>query len=276
MSLVVNTNTASVNAYNNLSKTTHAMSKTFARISSGLRITSAADDAAGLAVSENLDAEGRSIEAAKRNVNDGVGVLQVAEGATGEVGNIIKRMRELAVQASSETLGDDERAYVNDEFEQLSAEVGRIASTTNFNGVALTDGADTTLDVQVGIDGTANDRLTISLGDLTTSTLGIDTGSIDLSTAAGAQGALTTLDDALETVNGYRSSYGAMQNRLEASLSSLSTYGENVSAAKSRILDADFAKESAEMSKLQVMQQAGIAVLGQANGITGSALRLIG
>lgn len=276
MSLTVNTNIASINAYNNLSKSTAAMQKTFSRISSGLRITSAADDAAGLAVSENLDAEGRSVEAAKRNVNDGIGVVQVAEGATGEVGNIIKRMRELAVQASSETLGTDERAYVNDEFEQLSAEVGRIASTTNFNGVALTDGADTTLDVQVGINGTANDRLTISLGDLTTSALGIDTGSIDLSTAAGAQAALTDLDDALETVNGYRSSYGAMQNRLEASLSSLSTYGENVSAAKSRILDADFAKESAEMSKLQVMQQAGIAVLGQANGIAGSALRLIG
>lgn len=276
MSLTVNTNIASINAYNNLSKSTAAMQKTFSRISSGLRITSAADDAAGLAVSENLDAEGRSVEAAKRNVNDGIGVVQVAEGATGEVGNIIKRMRELAVQASSETLGTDERAYVNDEFEQLSAEVGRIASTTNFNGVALTDGADTTLDVQVGINGTANDRLTISLGDLTTSALGIDTGSIDLSTAAGAQAALTDLDDALETVNGYRSSYGAIQNRLEASLSSLSTYGENVSAAKSRILDADFAKESAEMSKLQVMQQAGIAVLGQANGIAGSALRLIG
>jgi len=276
MSLTVNTNVASINAYNNLSKSTAAMQKTFSRISSGLRITSASDDAAGLAVSENLDAEGRSVEVAKRNVNDGIGVVQVAEGATGEVGNIIKRMRELAVQASSETLGDDERAYVNDEFSELSAEVGRIAKTTTFNGVALTDGADTTLDVQVGINGTTDDRLTISLGDLSTSTLGIDTGSIDLSTAAGAQGALADLDDALDTVNGYRSSYGAMQNRLEASLSSLSSYGENVASAKSRILDADFAKESAEMSKLQVMQQAGIAVLGQANGITGSALRLIG
>lgn len=276
MALTINTNIASINAQNKLSGTTKALEGTFARISSGLRITKAADDAAGLAVSENLDAIGRSLEAAKRNTNDGISVIQTAEGATNEVANVLKRMRELAVQSSSETLDDDERAYIQDEYLQLSSEIDRVSATTNFNGINLADGADTTLEVQVGINDSANDRITIELGDLTTSTLGVDTGSVDLSSAAGAQAALTTIDTALDTVNQYRSNYGAVQNRLESALANTTTYAENVLGAKSRILDADFAAESAKMSKLNIMSQAGTAILGQANQVGQGALRLIG
>jgi flagellin len=276
MALTINTNIASINAQNKLASTSKALSGTFARISSGLRINKAADDAAGLAVSENLDAIGRSLEAAKRNTNDGISVIQTAEGATNEVANTLKRMRELAVQSSSETLDDAERLYIQDEYTQLSAEIDRVAATTNFNGIALADGADTSLEVQVGINDSANDRITIELGDLTTVTLGVDSASVDLSSAAGAQAALTTLDTALDTVNQYRSNYGAVQNRLESALANTTTYAENVSGAKSRILDADFAAESAQMAKLNVMSQAGTAILGQANQVSQGALRLIG
>ncbi len=276
MGLTVNTNLSSITALNNLNKTNRSLSSSFARISSGMRITKAGDDAAGLAVSENLDAAHRSLVVAKRNTNDGVSVVQVAEGATAEVENILKRMRELAVQSSSETLDDDERVYIQDEFTELAAEVDRIGSTTNFNGVALTDGTNTALDVQVGSNDTVNDRLGVDLGDLRATVLGVDTGSIDLSSATTAQAALTDLDTAIDTVNGYRSSYGAVQNRLESALANLESYTENISAAKSQILDADFAAEAAEMSKLQIMQQAGVAILGQANALNQGALQLIG
>ncbi len=276
MALAVNTNMASMNALNNLNETNRDLSTSFRKISSGLRITQAGDDAAGLAVAENLDAAARSLQQASRNTNDGISVVQVAEGATSEVGNILKRMRELAVESSSETLADDERAYVQDEYEQLEGEVDRISSVTEFNGVALADGTNTSLDVQVGINDTANDRISIVLGDLSASTLGVDTGSIDLSTAANAQSALTDIDTAIDTVNGYRSDYGSVQNRLESSLRNLETYNENLQAAESQIRDADFAFETAEMAKFQIMQQAGIAVLGQANAMSQGALRLVG
>jgi flagellin len=276
MSLVVNTNIASLNAINKLNGTQKALGNTFARISSGLRINKAADDAAGLAVSENLDAAARSLEAAKRNGNDGISIIQTAEGAATEVTNIVKRMRELAVQSASETLDDGERAYIQDEFLQLTGEVDRIAATTNFNGINLADGVDTTLDVQVGINDTVNDRITIALGDLRASTLGIDSAGIDLSNAAGGQAALTTLDAALDDLNGYRSNFGAIQNRLESSIRNIETYHENLVGARSRIVDADFAAESANMAKYNVMSQAGTAILGQANQISQGAVRLLG
>ena len=191
MALTVNTNMSSMNALNNLNRTNRSLSGTFSHISSGLRINRAGDDAAGLGVAENLDAAHRSLEVAKRNTNDGIAVIQTAEGATSEVGNILKRMRELAVQSASETLHDDERTYIQDEYTELAGEVDRIASVTNFNGVALGDGSTATLDVQVGINDTANDRIQISMGDLRSATLGVDTGTLDLSTAATAQTALT-------------------------------------------------------------------------------------
>lgn len=274
--LTVNTNMSAANALNKLTNTTGKLSQSFERISSGLRINKAADDAAGLGMAENLDASGRSLRQAMRNANDGVSVLEVAEGATNEVGNIIKRMRELAVQSSSETLANTERAYISDEFTELAAEVDRIANVTEFNGVKIGDGSQTQLDVQVGINNSANDRITLSLGDLRATVLGIDASTLDLSTSGGAQAALTALDNALDDVNGYRSKMGASQNRIESAVRNLGTYTESIQGAESRIRDADYAYETAQMSKLQIMQQAGVAVLGQANQLNQSALRLIG
>ena len=275
MAMTVNTNISSLKAMGNLSKNNRALEGAFERLSSGLRITKAADDAAGLAVAEALSAQSTSARQAMRNTNDGISVIQTAEGATNEVANIVKRMRELAVQSSSETLASTERAYVQDEYLSLESEVERISQTTEFNGLALADGTNSTLDVQVGIMNSANDRVAITLGDLRVTTLGIDSGSIDMSTATGAQSAITTLDSALDTLNGYRSDYGATQNRLDSSLGNMETYAENLAAAESQIRDADFAYETAELAKRQVMQQAGISVLAQANGLTSSALALM-
>ena len=275
MGMTVNTNTASTNASMQLNKTGRALSGSFARLSSGLRISKAADDAAGLGVAENLDTAAGSARQAMRNVNDGVSVISTAEGATSEVGNILKRMRELAVQSSSETLDDDERAYIQDEFGELTGEVERISQVTEFNGVALTEGTNTALDVQVGINGTANDRITIELGDLRSTVLGVDTGTVDLSTAGGAQTAIATLDTAIDTVSGYRSKYGAVENRLGSAMNNLETYTTNLESAESQIRDADFAFETAEMSKNQIMQQAGVSILAQAKGINQGALSLL-
>ena len=276
MALTVSTNLASMNALNNLNQTDRALSRTLGRVSSGVRVTSAADDAAGLAVAENLDSAQRSLQSAQRNTNDGISVVQTAESATGEVTNILKRMRELAVQSSSETLADTERGYIEDEFKALSAEVDRISSVTEFNGVSLADGTNTSLDVQVGLHSASANQISITMGDLGAATLGVDTASMTLSSVTGAKTALGNLDTALDTVNSYRSDYGAAQNRLESALRNLESYTLNLAAAESGIRDADFAYEAAEMSKYQIMQQAGVAVLGQANRISAGAVRLIG
>lgn len=275
MALTVNTNVAAISATNQLGRTTRSLSDSFARLSSGLRINKASDDAAGLGVAENLDMVSRSARVAARNANDGISVISTAEGATDEVSNIMKRMRELAVQSSSETLDDDERAYIQDEYEQLAGEVDRIASTSEFNGVSLSDGTTTTLDVQVGVNGTANDRITITLGDLRGTVLGVDTGSLDMSSASGAQSAITALDSAMDTLNGYRSDFGAVENRIDSALNNLETYTANIEAAESRIRDADFAFETAELAKSQIMQQAGTSVLAQAKNMTAAAAQLI-
>lgn len=270
----VNTNLASSNALTHLNQTNRKLGTAFERISSGLRINRAGDDAAGLGVSENLDAAGRSLRQAMRNANDGLSLIETAEGAAEEVGNIVKRMKELAVQSSSETLEDNERAYIQTEYDELVLEVDRIAAVTEFNGVALGDGTNATLDVQVGMNDTGNDRIAITLGDLTSGTLTVS--GQDLATAGGAQAALTVFDAGLDMVNGYRAGLGATQNRIESSVRNLETYTENIGAAQSQIQDADFALETAQMSKFQIMQQAGVAVLAQANQVNQSALRLIG
>ena len=275
MALTVNTNTASMNALTNLNRTSRSLGDTFTRISSGLRITKAADDAAGLAVAENLSASYRSGRVAMRNINDGISVLQTAEGATNEVVNIVKRMRELAVQSASETLDDDERQYIQEEFEQLVGEVDRISQSTEFNGTALGDGALTQLDVQVGINNTANDRITIGVGDLRATVIGVDTATIDLSTAATAQSAIDSFEAVFDTVSSYRSGYGAVQNRLESAMRNMETYTENLASAESQIRDADFAYETAQMAKDQILQQAGVSVLSQANQINQGALSLL-
>jgi len=275
MSFNVTTNIASMGAQRHLGFHDRNLNVTLARLSSGARIARAADDAAGLAVSENLDANVRGLAVAKRNAVDGISVINTAEQATAEVANIVKRIRELAVQSSSETLANDERAYVQEEFIALQGEIDRIAETTNFNGRPLADGTMPTMDVQVGIHNTANDRITVQTADLHAAVLGVDAGTIDLSTAAGAQGALGNLDTALDTINGYRSNFGSAQNRLEASLRNLEQHSEDLSSARSRIKDADFAYESAEMARHQLLRQAGQAVLGQANSLQKNVVSLL-
>jgi flagellin len=290
MALVVNTTTSAINAQNKLSNTTNSLSNVFQRISSGLRINKAADDAAGLGVSESLDSEIRAFKQGIRNANDGISIIQTAEGAANEVANILKRMRELAVQSSSETMATDERAYIDDEFEQLSAEVERIAQTTTFNGMSLatnvtSSNGDGTITIQVGGANNSNDRIDIALGDLEAQTLGVSytaagtltqPNHLNLNTTTNSQSALTRLDVALNSVNAYRSTFGAIQNRLESAIRNLTNYTENLSSAKSRIVDADFAHETAQLAKFQILQQSGVAVLGQANAVSQAALRLLG
>ncbi len=275
MALTVNTNVAANRAMTQLGKAGRALNGSFSRISSGLRIGKAADDAAGLGVAENLKVAAKSAKVAQRNIGDGVSMIAVAEGATSEVSNMLGRMRELAVQSASETLGDDERAYIQDEFVALAEEVDRIAATTEFNGQALTDGSATTFGVQVGIHNTADDQVDITMGDLTAATLGVDSGTLDMSTSAGASSALTGIDAAIEMVSGYRSDYGAAENRLGSALNNLETFAENTAAAESQIRDADFGYESAELAKNQVLQQAGVAVLAQAKSMTQNVISLI-
>ncbi|MBM4390383.1 MAG: flagellin FliC [Deltaproteobacteria bacterium] len=274
MAMTVNSNQSANRAMTQLGKTGRALAGSFSRISSGLRISKAADDAAGLGVAENLKVAFRSAKVAQRNVGDGISMISVAEGATSEVASILGRMRELAVQSASETLDDDERAYIQDEYLALASEVDRIANVTEFNGQSLTAGA-STFGVQVGIHNTANDQVDITMGDLTAATLGIDSASVDMSTSAGASTALTAIDSAIETVSGYRSDYGAAENRLSGALNSLESFAENTAAAESAIRDADFGYESAELAKNQVLQQAGVAVLAQAKSMSQSVLSLI-
>lgn len=275
MSLFINHNMASQLAQRNLSSTNRNLGTSFERVSSGLRINKAADDAAGYGVAENLEAQSRSATVAIRNTNDGVSVVQTAEGATSEVGSILKRMRELAVQSSSEVLATTERAYIQDEFAQLTSEVERIANVTEFNGKKLTNNSSTSLAVQVGVNNSANDRISITLGDLTSSTLGVKTAAMSMNTVASARAAITSLDSALDTVNGYHSDYGATQNRLGSALSNIEVYRENLVSAESQIRDADFAHETAELSKNQIMQQAGLSVLAQAKVANQGVLSLL-
>lgn len=275
MPINVKTNTAAVNALTDLNKTSRALSRSFERISSGERITRAADDAAGLGVAEHLRAEHTSARVAARNTNDGISVIAVAEGASSEVGSILVRMRELAVQSASETLADTERAFVQDEYAALAAEVDRIAAVTEFNGTPLTDGTTLSMSVQVGISNTVNDQIDIPLGDLSGITLGVDTASIDMSTAAGASAALTNIDAAIDIVSSYRSEYGATENRLNDSLNNLDTFESTTIAAESRIRDADFGFETAQLTQNQVLQQAGVSVLSQVKGLSQAALTLL-
>ena len=276
MSLTVNTNLSAMSAANSLNVSQGKLSQTLSRISSGLRVTKAADDAAGSAVAMNLKTTARSGRQAIRNSNDGISVIQTAEAATKEVLNILDRMRELAVQSSSETLATDERGYIDDEFDDLASEVERIAQATEFNDLALADGSNTTLTVQVGVTSGTESEVDITLGDLTASNLGVETASIDLSTAATAQSAIDDIDTAIDSVNSIRADYGSVQNRLDSAINNMTTYVESLSAAASQIMDADYAHETSEMTRLQVMQQAGVAALAQAKGINQSVISLLG
>ncbi|MFT3694213.1 MAG: flagellin [Kofleriaceae bacterium] len=273
------TNTTALNAQRNLSNTQSALSASIERLSSGMRINSASDDAAGLGISQNLQADIRSMAQAQRNANDGVSMSQVAEGSMNQMQSIVTRMRELATQSSNQTLGTTERGYIQTEYTQLSSEINRISAVTNFAGQNLLDGsASAGLNLQVGINNTANDRLSFKITKLTTSTLGsssLHIASASLSTATNAQAALAVFDKAIQQLSSARATVGATQNRLQDTISNLSVTQENLSAANSRITDVDIASETSKLSQAQILSQAGTAVLAQANQLSSSALSLL-
>jgi flagellin len=279
MTISVLTNVASLNAQRNLTSTQAALASSVGRLSSGMRINSASDDAAGLGISENLKANIRSLAQAQRNANDGISMSQVAEGSMNDMQGIVSRMRELSVQSANSTLGGTERGYIQTEFTQLSSEIDRISKVTDFNGQKLLDGsASAGLTFQIGIQNTTNDRLAMSITKLTTSTLGstsLHIGSASLSTATNAQLAIGTFDKAIQQLSQARAKVGATQNRMTVTVSNLAVTQENLSAANSRIRDVDVAQESANLTKSQILSQAGLAVLAQANQLPQSALSLL-
>lgn len=275
MALRINTNVSSVFAQKHSSRTQERLRSNFEHLSSGLRITKAADDAAGLAVSESMRAEIRSLHQAQRNTNDGISMVQTAESALQEVTNIVSRMRELSVEASSAVLQATERAYLATEFTALQGEIDRISATANFNGLSLANGSTASVAVQVGINDSANDRITVTLQDSRTATLSIDTATIDLGSAGNAQSAITALDTALDSINNSRANLGAAQNRLTSAMHNLENYTENLVEAESRIRDVDFASETADLTRNQIFSQAGVAVLAQANQSPQAALSLL-
>jgi len=277
MSLVVNTNVASLNAQRNLTGTQNSLSRNLSRLSSGMRISSAADDAAGLAISESLKAQIRSTSQAERNANDGISLTQVAEGAMEQIGNLLGRMRELAVQSANGTVDSNSRTYLNNEFVALRSEIDRIATVTEFNNTALLSGGVTALVLQVGVDNTANDRLTVAISNVGSNSLA-STGvlnTLEIVTQGTAQSTIAEVDVAITQIAAARARLGALQNRLEVTINNLSTAYENLSAANSRIRDVDVASETASLTRYQILSQAGIAVLAQANQLPSAALSLL-
>ena len=277
MGMRISTNMAAIQAQRAMVGSARDIQKSMAQLSSGNRITKSADDAAGLAISENLKSQIRSYSQANRNALDGVSMIQVAEGGLGEISNIMTRMRELGIQAASDTVGETERGLIDKEVQQLKSEVERIAQTTKFGSTKLIEGSGATFDFQVGISNDANaDRISYNAGETnaTASSLGVD--GFDFTSKGGAQDALAALDSAQSRVNGFRASLGALQNRLESTISNTGTMFENLSAANSRIRDTDVAASSAEMTRNNILLQASTATLAQANQIPGMALKLIG
>jgi flagellin len=271
MGLRVNTNIASMTAQRYLSQVSTRLQSNYARLSSGLRIATAADDAAGLGISERMRAQIRSFTVVGRNAQDGVSLVQTGDGALQEVSNNLARMRELAVQAANGTLTTQDRTTLDTEFQELVGEIDRLATQTKFNGVTLLDGSTATLDIQVGI--TAGETITITLPDATAATLGIDT--LDIATAATASTALATIDSAIDDVTTGRGGFGAAQNRLTSAIASIASAREAVAGAESRIRDVDVAAETADLTRNSILQQAAVAVLAQANVQPQLALSLL-
>lgn len=274
MPMSIQTNVSSLEAQRQLFNTQSGLDSSLAKLSSGFRITKAGDDAAGLAISSNLQAQIRSYNQASRNASDGVSLIQTAEGSLNESTNILSRLRELSSQSASAGVGNTERSYIQNEVNQLISEVDRIANSTEFNGQALLNGA-TTLTFQVGIRNVAaNDRIAVSTVNATSSSLGIST--LSLSTQSGAQQALATIDTAIDSINSNRATLGAAGNRFTSALNSIQIQSTNISAANSRIRDVDVAEESSKLSRSQILLQAGVATLSQANQVPQIALRLLG
>jgi flagellin len=276
MGLRINTNVPSLSAQRSLGINTRNLNDNLRKLSSGERITKAGDDAAGLAISENLKAQIRGMRQAKRNAGDAVSLLQTAEGGMNEISNIIIRLRELSVQAASDTVGSTERGFSDIEFQSLKEEIDRISKSTEFNGIKLLDGTGGKLEFQVG---TKNDPILDRLhydgtgADATLKSLGLEIDGV--ATKEGAQSVLKKLDDALVQINGVRANFGALQNRLQSTQNNLEISDENLSAANSRIRDVDVASETADMTKNNILLQAGISVLSQANNSPNTALKLL-
>lgn len=266
MGMRVSTNIAAINSQRNLAGAQRVMNKSMGQLASGSRINIAADDAAGLAISERLKSQIRSARQANRNANDGISMIQTAEGGLNEIGNMVTRLRELAIQAASDTVSGTERDFINKEVQQLKSEINRIAQTTKWGTTNLLDGSTPKFDFQVGLfNNESEDRITFDSSEnvATLDALGID--GLDYTSKEGAQEALASLDVAQNTINGYRANLGALQNRLTSTIDNLAVQEENLSAANSRIRDTDVAMASSEMVRNQILLQAGTSTLAQAN-----------
>lgn len=276
MGMRISTNIAAINAQRNLSGSQMNIQSSLEKLSSGSRINKAADDAAGLAISENLKAQIRSTRQANRNANDGISMVQTAEGGLNEIGNIVTRLRELGIQAASDTVSDTERGFVDKEVQQLKSELQRIASVTTWGKTKLLDGTTPTFDFQVGIfNNEAEDRISFNASTNVATLDALGLAGLDYTNKEGAQSALEKLDTAQENVNGMRSSLGALQNRLLSTVNNLGVFEENMSAANSRIRDTDMAHASSELTRNNIMLQASTAALAQANTSNQVALNLI-
>lgn len=277
MGLRINTNVSALNAQKNLYMTGINQNRSMARLASGQRINQASDDAAGLAISENLKGQIRGLRQANRNANDGISLVQIAEGSLNEVSNMLVRLRELGVQAASDTIGDTERKFLDVEYQQLKSELQRVTEATSYNGYDLLNGTGGVIDIQVGVNNDPfKDRISFNSGaaNSTLEALGLVAESVG--SKEGAQLSLQTVDDAMVSVNAIRANFGAMQNRLQSTSNNLLVYDENISAANSRIRDADVAAESSELTRNSILMQAGVSVLGQANQVNQLALKLLG
>jgi flagellin len=274
MSIDIQTNYAALSAQKNLSANQKLLAGSFQRLSSGYRVNSAADDAAGLAISESMKSQIRSYTVAQRNTADGQSMAQTAEGALGDLHDIMGRMRELAMQSSNGDLGSTDRGYIATEFKSLQAEVTRTQASTKFNGNSLIGATTSAVKFQVGLNNTASDQITVTFGGVTLTAI-TGTGT-DLSTATGALNALSTIDTAIQNISTARSNFGTAMNRMDFATSNIQTMQLNITAANSRIRDVDVASETANLSRNQVLTQAGTAVLAQANQIPQLALSLIG
>lgn len=276
MSLRINTNVPSLSAQRALGETNMRLEGSLRKLASGLRITKSGDDAAGLAISEKLRGEIRSMRQAKRNANDGISFIQTAEGGLVEISNMLIRLRELAIQASSDTVGNRDRLFSNIEFQSLKAEIDRIAKSIQFNGVRLLDGSGGLLEIQIGINNNAKlDRFVFDAGATNASIKALGVKDESVETKQDAHRVLDKVDDALVRINGMRARLGALQTRLVSTVNNLAIGDENLSAAKSRIADVDIASESSELARNTILQKAGVSILAQANTIPQIALNLI-
>ncbi|WP_223517040.1 flagellin domain-containing protein [Pseudomonas sp. GL-B-19] len=280
MALTVNTNTASLNVQKNLNRASDALSTSMTRLSSGLKINSAKDDAAGLQIATRMTSQIRGQTMAIKNANDGISMAQTAEGALQESTNILQRMRELGVQSRNDSNGTLDRTALDTEYKAMSDELDRIANSTNLNGTKLltgTAGTGGVLEIQVGSGTTVDDTIKLDFGTVPMDSTagGLAVGSQDLTSAANAKGAIDAIDLALDKVNTLRSNLGATQNRLSSTISNLQNINENASAALGRVQDTDFAAETAQMTKQQTLQQASTAILAQANQLPSAVLKLL-